>query len=310
MKIKVKLHHWDTRFAREVFTFSILIFLTMVYDQIFWKVDEIIIGIKLSRELVTVCRLGVMVSLYYIQFSTAVSEVFLPRATHMVVNGAGGRQLTDFMIRVGRIQMIIMGGVMVAFFFFGQAFYGLYAPSNVDGPMWQIAMIVMVPLTIPLIQNTGIAILRAKNKHAFRSVVYFMIAVINIGVTILLIDVFGNNGWDAILGAPTATALSLTLGNIIIINIYYKRVIGIQVMRFFKEVLLTLVPAFLSAVAVGYLLGHFALTGDSWGNFLVVCLAFVLSYGLIQWFFGMNGYEKDLAKRTALRILPFKQRRE
>ncbi len=301
MKVKVKLYRWNNRFAREIFTFSILIFLTMVYDQIFWKVDQVIIGIMLSRALVTVCTFGVMVNVYYMQFSTAVSEVFLPRVTKMVVQGADGTVLTDFMIKVGRIQMIIMGGVLVAFYFFGQAFYALYVPGT-KGPMWQIAIIVMIPLTIPLIQNTGIAILRAKNKHAFRSIVYFLIAVLNIGVTILLVDRYG------ILGAPTATGLALALGNGVIINIYYKKVIGIEVGRFFKEVLLYLAPALIAAAGVGFLLQRFVLHSldVSWLNFLLVCILFTGVYGIIQWFLGMNAYEKGLAKRVIERVLPMK----
>ncbi len=68
---------------------------------------------------------------------------------------------------------------------------------------------------------------------------YFGIAVLNIFVTIFLVDRFG------ILGAPVATAFALTLGNIVIINIYYSRVVGIEVMRFFKETIASFCTALL-----------------------------------------------------------------
>ena len=40
-----------------------------------------------------------------------------------------------------------------------------------------IALLTMIPLAIPLIQNTGLNIVVAQNKHGFRAIVYLLIAI-------------------------------------------------------------------------------------------------------------------------------------
>ena len=42
----------------------------------------------------------------------------------------------------------------------------------------------MIPVTVPLIQNTGLNILYAMNKQQFRSAVYLCIAGLNAGLTL------------------------------------------------------------------------------------------------------------------------------
>ena len=47
-----------------------------------------------------------------------------------------------------------------------------------------VALLLIIPVTVPLIQNLGIEIQRAKNMHKFRSIVYFLIAIGNIFISI------------------------------------------------------------------------------------------------------------------------------
>ncbi len=78
-----------------------------------------------------------------------------------------------------------------------------------------IALLLIIPVTIPLIQNLGIEIQRARNMHKFRSWVYLFIALGNIAITIPLVKHYGG------LGAALGTALALVIGNIFIMNWYY-----------------------------------------------------------------------------------------
>lgn len=294
MRVKIKLHKFDFPFLKEISAFSVLIFLTMVYDQIFWKVDQMIVGKMISPDAVSICAFGVMLNTYYMRFSTAISEVFLPRVTAMVTKGASGRALSDFMIKLGRIQLLVLSLVLCGVILFGRNFYHMWTGDFTD-TSYLICIIIMIPLTIPLIQNTGIAILRAMNKHAFRSKVYFIIAIANIFATILMVRYIG------ILGAPIATALSLTVGNIIIINIYYNKVIGIEVMRFFKETILKFLPLIAVSLAAGFLITNFLLAETILSMILCIVL-FTTIYIVLAYLMTMNDYEKQLALRAIKKI--------
>jgi O-antigen/teichoic acid export membrane protein len=302
MKQKVRLQKFELPFIKELMIFSLPIFLTMVYDQIFWKVDQLIIfgimGFASAYVVSAVMRLVVI----FMQFSTSISEVFLPRITQMVSKNASGDDLTDLMIRVGRVQFLILGLILTGYLLFGQnlliSWIGgrdAYTDSQMLN-MYYIGCIILVPLTLPLIQNTGISMLVAKNKHHFRSTVYFIIAVLNIGLTIWLVKAFG------IVGASIATAIALLLGNGIIINIYYSRAIELKIGRFFKDCVVRLgVPMAISA-GFGYLIARFIAFPGSWGNLILCCVIYLVIYAAVMWLLGMNSYEKDMVRRAAARF--------
>jgi len=302
MKQKIKLEKFEMPFIKELMLFSLPIFLTMVYDQIFWKVDQLIIFGAMGFASAYVISQVMRLVLIFMQFSTSISEVFLPRITHMVSGKASGDDLTDLMIRVGRIQFLILGVILTGYLLFGQnlllSWLGgqdAYTDTQMLN-MYYIGCIILIPLTLPLIQNTGISMLVAKNKHHFRSTVYFIIAVLNIGLTIVLVNTYG------IIGASIATAIALTLGNGIIINIYYSRVIGLKIGRFFKECVARLAIPMIISSGFGYLILHFiAVPNNAW-NLILCCFIYLVIYATVMWLMGMNTYEKDMVKKVWSKI--------
>lgn len=299
LKVTIHLDKFDIKLLKEVFVFSLPIFLTMIYDQIFWKVDHNIISMMRGTIAAAICAYGMRIALIFINFSTAMSEVFLPRVTKMVVNNASGDELTDLMIKVGRIQLLVLGMILSGFLLYGQNFFVLWIGRNPDTKpiiSYYVAAIVMIPLILPLIQNTGISILVAKNKHRVRSTVYFIIAVLNIGLTVVLINQFD------IIGASIATAIALTLGNGIIINIYYSKVIGLKIDRFFKDCVFKLLIPIVISSGFGYLILRFIAIQNSWWNLILCCVLFAVIYFIIMWFIGMNKYEKDMVKKIVQKV--------
>ena len=73
------------------------------------------------------------------------------------------------------------------------------------------------------------AILRALNKHAARSVMYLIIAIINIGISIPLAL-----RWEGI-GAAIGTAIGNLLGQILFMNWYYWKKIEIDIPDYWKQ---------------------------------------------------------------------------
>ena len=144
----------------------------------------------------------------------------------------------------------------------------------------------MIPLTIPLIQNIGISILQAKNMLGFRSVVYVAIAVLNVLVSIPLAKMWGG------FGCALATGLSLLFGNVIIMNIYYNRRIGLNIPLFWRNIIRMTMPV-LVVLLFGYGINN--LVGQS-SIFLLACniVLYTIIYVVIMWFFGLNMYEKEL----------------
>src|SRR5690606_37032000 len=143
---------------------------------------------------------------------------------------SSNEEITNEMIKYGRIQYTIMAYILTGFILFGRPFINFWAGTNYD-TAYIITLIIMIPLTIPLIQNFGISILYAKNLQKFRSLVLILISILNIIITIPLVQKYSG------IGAAIGTAISLTLGNTVIMNVYYHKRIGINMIRFWKNIL-------------------------------------------------------------------------
>ena len=144
----------------------------------------------------------------------------------------------------------------------------------------------IVPVTVPLIQNLGIEIQRAKNMHRARSVVYFFIAIGNIFVSIPLIKVFGPSG------AALGTSISLFAGNIVFMNWYYHARIGINMFYFWKEIA-KFIPALILPCLVGIGMMKFVnITGLF--KLGVYAAIYAAVYAVSMYFKGMNTEERLL----------------
>ena len=89
----------------------------------------------------------------------------------------------------------------------------------------------MVPLAVPLIQSIAFSVISAQNKLKFRTIVYAVIAVLNVIGTILAMPKFG------IIGAAACTAVAFIVGNGILMNWYYWKVIKLDIIGFWKNII-------------------------------------------------------------------------
>jgi O-antigen/teichoic acid export membrane protein len=235
----------------------------------------------------------------YMNFSSTVNTVFLPQITRIVTTSDNMEPINAIMKKVGRIQFLVISLILSGFICYGQRFLWLWAGSNYTDAQktdaYLICLIVMIPLAIPLIQNIGISILQALNKHAFRSVVYFVIALVNVAASIPLAQRFGG------IGCAMATSGAMIIGNIIIINIYYIKVIHLDVFGFAKEIV-RLLPVMLVMIGCG-ILSNRLLPGGGWLLLGAKILIYAVLFFALSWRFSMNDYEKQLVSAPANKLL-------
>ena len=152
-----------------------------------------------------------LVNSMYMQLSTQVSSLFSPRVNLMVAQNEKemDEKLTKLFIEVGRIQFMILNLVLFGFIVFGRYFLNHWVGAGYSNA-YAVVLLLITSVTIPLIQNLGIEIQRAKNQHKFRSLVYLLIAVFNITVSIPLARQYGE------IGCAIGTAGSLLIPVIIL----------------------------------------------------------------------------------------------
>lgn len=282
------------KLIKELIGFSTFIFIGSIVDMLFWSTDKVILGMLASSSAVAVYNVGSSFNSMIMNFSTSVSGVLTPKITGMVVKDVSKKELTELFIRVGRIQFIIVAIIASGFCVFGQAFISLWAGSDYIEAYW-VTILTMFPLCIPLIQNTGLSIIVAQNKHQFRSIVYLIIAIVNVISTYLCVPHMG------IIGAALCSCISYLVGQGVIMNVYYYKVTGIDIPLFWKNIgKMSIVPA--TMMICGLIVNHYIFI-TNWGIFLVAIIIYSCVYILLMYKFIFNEYEKDVFRKPVLRLL-------
>lgn len=294
LKMRFTFRRFDFALLREVAVFSSYLFINMVVDQINWNVDKFLIGRFHGAIPVAVYGVAALINMQYLAFSTAVSNVFIPRVNRMVASEASGRDVSILFTRVGRMQFLVLGLIISGFAVFGQDFIELWAGESY-GEAYYIALVLLVPVTFPLIQNLGIEVQKAKNLHRFRSLVYLGVAVGNILLSIPLTQRFGA------IGAASATGAALVVGNILIMNWHYHQRVGLDIRAFWFQIL-KLSRGMLPAAAVGAMLIIMIDLGDIWALVGWATL-YVGVYCAGMWCLGMNEYERSMIVSLIRRLL-------
>lgn len=294
LNIKLKFGSFQLGFLKEVSVYSLWIFMNAIMDRVYWSTGQFVLGAYVGTAVVAVYAVAIQLQNMYMSFSTAISGVFLPRVTAMVVNDSDGKAISNLFIRTGRIQYCVLALVLSGFFLFGRQFIYLWAGAGYDDA-YTIALLFFVPLTVPLIQNLGITILQARNQMKFRSLLYLFISLTSLGAQIPLSKYYGG------IGCAFAIAGALTLGQIIIMNVYYQAKQRINIVRFWLEILkMSIVPACLTVVA------YYALQQFSPDSILELCLGillYLLVYLPMFFALSMNAYERNLILQPVKRML-------
>lgn len=277
----------------EIIGFSLFVFVANIVDILFWSTDKLIIGWAIGSVATAVYNVGATFNNYITGLSTAISGVLMPKVTNMAVNDTPPSEFTALFIKVGRLQFLLTSFIVSAFVAFGRQFIALWAGDGYE-TAYYVALLVMIPVTVPLIQNTGLNILYAMNKHRFRSAVYLCIAVLNVGLTFLWVERYG------IIGAAIATCIAYVIGNILIINWYYYKKIGIDISLFWKNIA-QMCPVMLLMGAVGWIVLDKIVIG-SWLIFFALAVVYAVIYWILAYFFMMNDYEKTFIKGPVSKI--------
>ena len=303
LNMKISFRQFDWSLFKDIFVFSIFIAINEIVNQINWQTDKVILGKIATGTAVAVYSVAANINTMFTNFSTAISSVFSPKVNMIVqVNDPDANdQLTQLFIKVGRIQWFLLSLILTGFIFFGQFFIKKWAGEGY-GDSYYVALLLMAPAMIALCQNIGIEIQRAKNKHKFRSIVYLFMALINVGISIWFAYLWG------VIGVAVGTTISLLLANGLIMNIYYHKVIGINVIKFWKSILKSSL-SFIIPVAAGILMMIFYDFKSLW-DFCGLIIAYSLIYCLSVYFLGLNKEEKGKIKEIKNKLFKKKEKQE
>lgn len=291
LHVKFKHGKFASIFLREIAAYSFFIFLNAIMDKIYWGTGQFVLGIVSGTMQVAIYAIAMQFMMMYMNFSTAISGVMLPKVTMMVTNNASSKELTELMTRIGRLQYLVIGYIFVMFILVGKEFIQLWAgPSYVSA--YPIVLLLMAALLIPLLQNVGISILQAMNLNRYRMTAYTICAGIALVISFPLAIQYGG------LGCAAATAGSLFISTGYIMNRYYAKRIGLNIVYFWRNIL-HMTRGKIAFLVILFSLKYMMQWPLSWRYFILFVTIATILYIPCTYFLEMNRSEREMFWKIA-----------
>lgn len=296
---KFIFRNFEKGLLASIFSYTFFITLNTIVRQINWNVGKIILGRYMGTAAVAIYAVAFSLYVYYENFSTSISSVCRTKV-HLIVNETKGsailqrKELTEYFTSIGRLQFLVLGLILTGFILFGRAFIADMWVGAEYMESYHIALLLIASSTVYLVQNLGIDVQRALNKHKFRSVIYIGMAVVNIVLTVILCQKFGATG------AALGTAVSLLLVDGIVMNIYYHKKCNLDIIFFWKKILRGSL-GFLPPMAVGVLVCRYLDLSKLW-VFAVAILVYSLLYVTSIYFLSLDKNEKRSLKKQFVKL--------
>lgn len=294
IKVPIKYHKMNKEILKETFLFSMASFIQTITNQINLTLDKVILGAMTDTNTVAIYSVGLLIVNVMVSILQVISGFYLPDATRLVLANANGDEYTDFIVVPGRIQSIIGCGIVFGFLLIGKEFLGVWVGDSFK-QMWFPTIILLLFTMLTYVTSVANVILDAMLKKMSRSLILICTAILNVIITIILIKPLG------FFGAAIGTAISMAIGNLVFMNIYYKKRIGINIFKMykgiFKGIILCAIVSFFIAYPFKFLIKNEFVR-------MIICGGlFVISYGITLIKYGLNKSEINFVKRCKNRIL-------
>ena len=284
LNVSIEFGKFNFCFLNEIASYSFLIFLNAIVVRIYWGSGQFVLGIYAGAKSIAIYALAIQLQGMYDSFSNAISSVFFPRITKLVVE-KNINAISDLFIRIGRIQFYVMSLILSGFFVFGKQFILWWAGDSYE-TTYYICLLIFTPLIVPLIQNLGIHIMQAYKKVRFRAILYIVVAVLSLLLSILLARKYEG------IGCAIATCVGLSFGHILIMNFYYYYKIKINIPKFWKQIShIAIVPI---CLAVAFCCLRLIIDFSNILNYVLMLVCYIFLYCVSIYLFALNDYEKQL----------------
>lgn len=290
LKIRIVKKKRNRKVIGEIVGLSATILLGCIADQIFWKTDQVILGKLFSTTVVAVYSVGAQIYMMYMQFGTQIASVFYPKVSILYQEENGLQKISDLFIRVGRATFFVILLVLSGFIIFGREFLLVWVGEGYEAAYW-VAIIVMLPFSVDLAQNLGLCILQVKGQYGFRAKIYLLSALLNIITTVLFARRIG------ITGAALSTGISMFLTSGLIMNWFFQKRVGLNMIKFWKTTIGIISLAVLLTGAACFIKGMIWHDPVSVIQLGLGILLYTIVYGAVMFLFAADPAERELLQR-------------
>lgn len=287
--VKVNFKFFDKSMLKEIFGFSMWTTVGNLLQRLILGISPSIIAAVCATGSVEVAIFGLASTVegYIYTFATAINGMFMPRISKIIVDGKKDTELMPLMIKVGRIQLILIGMVSVGFLALGKSFIVDIWNKPDFAQSYYCAILLLIPnmLYLPMqIANTTLVV---ENKVKIQAQVFMAMSAVNVVLSLIF-----SHLWGAV-GAALAVFIAY-LVRIILMIIVYQKSMNLDMVKFVKDVFLSMSPYLIITFIVGYAMECFNPLQHGLLRFAINGAVLVGCFGVLMLVKGFNKYERNL----------------
>lgn len=282
--VRIELGFFDLKLLKEIFAYSAWITVILFAQRLYINIAPTILGIFSGTEEIAVFSIGMTIEGYFYTFASALGGLFLAKVSRILA-GNDPKAVDDLLLRIGRLQMIIIGAILISFITIGKEFIILWVGPEFERS-YSVSLFLMAPGVVFLTQQIAYTMLQAQNKVKYQAISLLCASPLSLGLSVWLSRYYGA------IGASIGICVGLLLCHVAM-SIIFHRVFDLDISRFFAQCHLKILPSFLLALGAGFLIARYV-PAESLLLFMPKALLLVVLYSSIVWMFAMNRYEKNL----------------
>ena len=286
--VKVNFKYKDKYLLKDIFGFSVWTTVSSLAQRLIFNITpSIIAAVSITGSIgVALFGLGQTIEGYIYTFAAAISGMFMPRISKIIHENKKDIELMPLMIKVGRLQCIIVGLLTAGFIAVGHSFIIDIWNRPEFSESYLCCVFLIVPSFFYLPMEIAHTTLIVENKVKLQAYVFVIMGIANVVLSLILSKFFGA------LGASISIFIAYMVRTVLM-AIIYQRVLHFNMFLFFKETFAKFTPSFLIAICFGLVLEYFNPLPHGYLRFGINALAFVTAF-MILTVFRLNDYEKNL----------------
>lgn len=295
---RVNFKFFEKSMLKEIFGFSMWTTVGNILQRLILGISPSIIAAVCAAGSVEVAIFGLASTVegYVYTFATAINGMFMPRISKIIVDGKKDTELMPLMVKVGRIQLMLVGLVSVGFLALGKSFIVdiWNKPDFVQS--YYCAALLLLPnmLYLPMqIANTTLVV---ENKVKIQAQVFMVMSAVNVALSLVF-----SHFWGAI-GAALAVFVAYVVRVVLMIIVYQKKM-NLNMVKFIKDVFLNMSPYLILTFVAGFAMENFNPLPHGFLRFAINGVVLVGCFGVLMLVKGFNQYERNLISGIFKKLL-------
>lgn len=297
-QIRINFGFFDKHLTKSLLSFSVWVFIIGIAQRLKLNIVPTILGVSNGTQEIAIFSIAMILEGYTYTFAQALNGLFLPKISRMVAANKDMKEISDLMIKVGRLQLVVIGLIITGFIVLGKPFINLWMGAAFE-KSYYVALLIIIPGIITLTQEIASTLMFVVNEIKYRAILYLLAGLFSVTIGVLLAPRLGS------IGTAIGVSSSLVVFHIIGMNIVYSKKLKLQIGRFFKSVHLKMIWSLLLAGLLSVFQQYYNPI-DSWYTFLLSGALFVVSSMILLWLFVMNNEEKTLVLGIVKKLIKIK----